>query len=151
MSRPFSNNSAKSSFAQVKESTDAGTYIHKKKAEYTFCKSNICQPNKNIYSQSNLLLLREVNDSYFNHFKEFDKTQLYTNLYTKLDLSDLSGNTPVITDLSGNSFPVIIDTNVTPYLKYNIDPSGVLFGNTICDNNNYLNYVTYYISSNILF
>jgi len=148
MSRPFSNNSAKSSFAQVKEPVEASTYIHAKKSKYTFCQPNICHPNKNIGSQSNLLLLREANSLTFYPCDQFDKTQLYINLYTKLDLSDLSGNTPVISDLSGNTFPATIDTSVTPFLKYNIDPSGNLFGNNTCGINNYLNYVTYDISSN---
>lgn len=148
MSRTFSNNSAKSSFAQVKESGDASDYTQTKKTKYTFCQPNICHPNKNVYSQGNLLLLRQANTLTFYPCKKFDKIQLYSNLYTKLDLSDLSGNTPVIGDLSGNTFPVTINTSVTPYLKYNIDPSGVLFGNDICGINNYLNYVTYDIFSN---
>lgn len=148
MSRPFSNNSAKSSFAQVKESVDASTYTQTKKTKYTFCQPNICHPNKNIYSQGNFLLLRKANVLTFYPCADFDKTQLFTNLYTKLDLSDLSGNTPIISDLSGNTFPVIINTSVTPFLKYNIDPSGVLFGNTLCEINNFLNYVSYDVSSN---
>lgn len=148
MSRPFSNNSAKSCFAQIKECERASAYTQEKKTKYTFCQPNICHPNKNVYSQSNLLLLREANSLTFYPYRQFDKTELYINLYTKLDLSDLSDNTPVISDLSGNTFPVTIDTSVTPYLKYNIDPSGVLFGNNICGINNYINYITYDISSN---
>jgi len=148
MSRPFSNNSAKSSFAQVKEPVEASTYIQAKKAKYAFCQPNICHPNKNVNSQSNLLLLREANALTFYPCVDFDKTQLFTNLYTKLDLSDLSGNTPIIADLSGNTFPVTIDNSVIPFLKYNIDPSGVLFGNTFCTINNFLNYVSYDVSSN---
>lgn len=148
MSRPFSHNSAKSSFAQVNEPVEASTYIQAKKTKYTFCQPNICHPNKNVYSQSNLLLLRAANTLTFYPCLEFDKTQLFTNLYTKLDLSDLSGNTPVISDLSGNTFPALLSTSVTPYLKYNIDPSGVLFGNNPCGINNYLNFISYDISSN---
>lgn len=148
MSRPFTNYSAKSAFAQVKESVDASSYTQSKKTKSTFCQPNICHPNKNVYSQSNLLLLKEANTLTFYPCVDFNKTQLFTNLYTKLDLSDLSGNTPVISDLSGNIFPVIINTNVLPYLKYDIDPNGVLFGNNICGINNYLNYVTYDVSSN---
>lgn len=148
MSRPFSHNSAKSSFAQVKESGDASDYIKTKKIKYTFRKPNICHPNKNIDSQSNLLLLRRANNLIFSPYSYFDKTQLFTNLYTKLDLSDLSGNTPIISDLSGNNFPVTIDTSVTPFLTYNIDPSGVLFGNNLCGINNFINYVSYDISCN---
>ena len=37
---------------------------------------------------------------------------------------------------------VVIVPNITrPYLKYNIDPSGNLFGNTVCGINNFENYV----------
>ena len=143
MSRPFSHNSAKGSFSQVKEPVQASVYTQSKKSKYTFCQPNICHPNKNIGSQSNLLLLRAANTMAFNNYNDFNKLQLYTNLYTKLDLSDLSGNIPVISDLSGNTFPITINNSVTPYLKYNIDPSGVLFGNTPCGIDNYLNYVTY--------
>jgi hypothetical protein len=150
MSRSFTNYPAKPSFAQVKEPLDASEYIKAKKTKYTFCQPNICHPNKNVYSQSNLLLLREANMLTFYPCAQFDKTQLFTNLYTKLDLTDLSGNTPIISDLSGNTFPVIINTSVTPFLTYNIDPSGVLFGNDICGINNYLNYVSYDISSNLV-
>lgn len=142
MSRPFSNYSAKPTFSQAFEPLEAGEYTKNKKTKYTFCAPNICHPNKNIYSQSNLLLLRQANTLRFYPFDNIDKSQLYSNLYTKLDLSYLSGNTPVISDLAGNTFPVLIDRTVAPFLKYNIDPSGNLFGNNVCSINNYLNYVT---------
>lgn len=143
MSRAFASYPAKPTFAQVNEPLDAGEYILNKKTKYSFCNPNICHPNKNVNSSSNLLLLRTANSLAFYPNSRFDKTQLYINLYSQLDLSDLDGNTPVISDLSGNTFPVDIDTSVTPYLKYNTDASGVLFGNTACGLNNYLNYVTY--------
>lgn len=148
MSRPFSNYSAKPAFAQVNEVLDQGEYIKNKQTKYTFCNPNICHPNKNINSQSNLLLLRQANSLVLYPCDNFNKTQLYSNLYTKLDLYDLSGNTPLISDLSGNKFPVLIDTNVSPFLKYNIDPSGNLFGNSPCGIDNYLNYVTFDVSFN---
>lgn len=148
MSRPFSNYSAKSSFMQVNKSLDANEYIRSKKIKYSFCNPNICHPNKNIYSESNLLLLRQANRMAFFSCSDLKKTQLYSNLYTKLDLSDLSGNTPIISDLSGNTFPVIINTSAIPYLTYNIDPSGNLFGNNICEINNYKNYIRYDVSFN---
>ncbi len=150
MSRPFSNYSAKSTFKQVNEALDASEYTRSKKTKYSFCNPNICHPNKNIYSQSNLLLLRQANSLAFYPCNNFEKNQLYSNLYTKLDLADLSGNTPIISDLSGN-FPVTIKTDVTPYLTYYIDPSGNLFGNTPCGIDNYLNYITFDVSFNGLF
>jgi hypothetical protein len=148
MSRQFSHNSAKSSFMNVNESLDASEYIKGKKIRYSFCTPNICHPNKNINTESNLLLLKQANRMAYFPCSNFEKTQLYANLYTKLDLSDLSGNTPVISDLSGNVFPATIDTNAVPYLTYNIDASGVLFGNSPCSIDNYLNYVTYDVSFN---
>jgi hypothetical protein len=55
---------------------------------------------------------------------------------------DLSGNIPIVEDLNTNTYPVFIDENVTrPYLKYHIDPSGNLFGNSVCGINNFENYI----------
>ena len=73
---------------------------------------------------------------------------MYSNLYTKLDLSVLRENTPIISDLNGGTYPVTIDTTVQPYLKYNIDPSGNLFGDSPCGIDNYLDYVVFDVSLN---
>lgn len=140
MSKMISTNSAKHTFAQVNTSTSASDYIQRKKRNL-FCNPELCYPNKKVYSQSNLMMMNNVTYYAANPYYSFNKNQLYSNLYTKLDLSDLSGNTPIISDLSGNTFPVIMDVNSEPFLKYNIDPSGVLFGNDICTLDNYLNYV----------
>ena len=141
MSRPFSHNSAKASFSQVKEPVQASVYTQTKKTKYTFCQPNICHPNKNVNSQSNLLALKRANNLAFYSCKNLIETgQLYENLYSELDLS---GNVLVIADLSGNTFPTTISTTVTPYLTYNIDLSGNLFGNSVCTINNFQNYVVY--------
>ena len=139
MSRPFAKNNGKTTFAQFKEPLNAGNYISNKKTKYTFCKPDYCQQNKNLYSQSNYLLLKKANEL-VNNSCDINHTQLYVNLITKLDLS---GNAIVVTDLSGNGYPVKIDTTVQPYLKYNIDPSGNLFGNTICGTDNFQNYLQF--------
>ena len=118
MSRSFAKNNGKTTFAQFKEPFNAGEYILLKKNKYIYY--NSC-----CYSNINLA-------NYINN------TQLYTNLITKLDLSD---NIVVISDLSGGTYPVKINTDIEPYLKYNIDPSGNLFGNTICGLNNWENYI----------
>ena len=60
------------------------------------------------------------------------------NLVTKLDLTDV----PVIIDISGN-YPAQLDVTTIPYLDYTIDPSGNLFGNTICGTNNFQNYLQF--------
>ncbi len=116
MSRPFSNNNGKNTFAQINQILDAGDYINKKRNLYSrpkFCCSNKYPP---YYINSN---------------------QLYINLITKLDLENII----VISDLKGNTHPVKMDTAVDPYLIYNIDPYGELFGNTICGINNFEKYI----------
>lgn len=140
MSRPFAKYSAKPTFAQVKEPSDASDYITNKKTKYSMCSPNYCHPNKNMYSSSNYLILKRANQLAVYPCSYFDKTQLYINLYTKLDLTNVE---PIITDLSGNIYPVEINTNVVPYLTYNIDPSGVLFGETVCGINNWRNYMVF--------
>lgn len=137
MSRPFAQYSAKAAFKQIKESTTASDYISLKKTKYSLCNPNYCHPNKNQGSQSNYLLLRKANKTFLNPCNEIDKTQLYINLITKLNLNEV----PVISYLSNNSYPVEINTSATPYLTYNIDPSGNLFGNTICGIYNWQNYI----------
>ena len=150
MSRPFTNYTAKPTFAEVNEPLNAGDYIYKKKTKYTFCAPNICRPNKNIKSYDKYYGLKSANKLAFYPCLNYDnsKTQLYSNLYTKLDLQVLNGNTPIISDLNGGDYPVLIDTTVQPYLKYNIDPSGNLFGNSPCGIDNFLNYVVYDVSFN---
>lgn len=123
MSRPFAKYSAKASFGQIKEPMSSGDYIANKKLMYSVCAPNQCQLNANILC------------------RQFNRNQLYANLYTKLDLMEISPTIPIIADLLGNTFPVIIDTNVQPFLKYVIDPKGALFGNSPCGIDNYRNYV----------
>jgi len=141
MSRPFAKYPAKPAFGEINEPLDAGEYIQNKKTKYSFCTPNICHPNKNVYSQSNLMTLNRANTLLFNCYtNSFNPSQLYSNLYSELDLS---GNVLVIADLSGNTYPTPISTTVTPYLTYNIDASGELFGNSVCGINNFENYIVY--------
>jgi hypothetical protein len=141
MSRPFAKYPAKPTFGQVREPLDAGEHIQNKKTKYSFCTPNICHPNKNMYSQSNLMALKRANNLAFYPCENvFEHDQLYSNLYTKLDLS---GNVLVISDLSGNIYPVSISTRTTPYLTYHIDSDGNLFGNTVCGINNFERYIVY--------
>jgi len=141
MSRPFAKYSAKSAFAQLNKSQDASDYILKKKIKYSFCNPNLCHPNKNIYSQSNYLLLRKANTlAFYPCLNNIDKSQLYINLITKLNLSEI--NQPIITDLSGN-FPVIIIPAIQENIEYIVDPNGILFGNTLCGLTNYNYYIEY--------
>lgn len=138
---------AKPTFAEVNEPQDAGDYIKNKKLKYSFCNPNVCKPNKNIGSSSKLLMLKNANNlAFYGCLDNFDKTQLYTNLYSKLQLNS---QVYVLMDASGS--PVIVNpSNPTPYNTYVIDPFGDLFGNTICGLNNWKKYVTYDISGNVI-
>jgi hypothetical protein len=144
MSRPFAKYPAKPAFGEINEPLDAGNYIQNKKIKYSFCPPNICRPNNNVYSQSNLMTLKRANNLFFHPIKNaFNPNQLYSNLYSELDLS---GNVAVISDLSGN-YPVPVTSgppvpgNLNYY--YYIDPSGNLFGNTVCGFNNFRQYIVF--------
>ena len=136
---PFKPYMGKKTFGVFKESQDAGQYILNKKATTTFCSPNVCVPSRTVASQSNRLLLRKANRIYFGICQNpYNRSNLNINLVTKLDLSGV----PVIIDTSGN-YPTQLDVTSIPYLDYTIDPSGNLFGNTVCGTDNYQNYLVF--------
>jgi hypothetical protein len=141
MAHSFKINSGNKSFAVFNEPLHAGEYIYNKKVKSAYCFANGCNTNIKVGSQSNKLIFDFSNKlNAYPCLNSINKTNLYINLITKLDLE----NVPVIADFSGNVVPTEIDaTNTTPYLTYNIDPSGNLFGNTLCGLNNYVNYMVY--------
>jgi len=145
MARPFKNSSsANKAFGVFSEAQDAGEYINNKKTKATYCSANICSRSLTVGSESNYLLFKKSNKMIVYPFlNSINKADLNINLITKLDLS---GNIPV-EDLSGNSL-TDINTSDNPYLIYNIDPSGNLFGNTICGINNWEKYMVYDASYN---
>jgi len=123
MAQSFKTSSGKKAFKMVSESQNASEYITNKK--------NKCINIKNKFKYC---------------YYSIDRTQLYINLYTKLDLLGV----PVILDFSGNQVPSPIDLTSIPYIRYDIDPSGNLFGNTTCGINNFEKYMVYDISNNII-
>jgi len=147
MAQSFKSSSGGRPFKVFSEPATAGTYIENKKAKASYCIGNTCPVNVKVGSQSNLILFNRANKLKRNQSKcanslIFDKTQLYINLVTTLDLSGVA----VVVDLSNNivsPYPISISSTATPYLDYNIDPSGNLFGNTICGINNYIHYMKY--------
>ncbi len=139
-SRPFKPYMGKNTFGVLKESQEAGQYILNKKATTTFCNPNVCVPSRTVASQSNRLLLRKANRIYFDIFQNpYNTSNLNINLVTKLDLSGV----PVIQQNNPYAVPAELDVTSIPYLDYRIDPSGNLFGNTICGTNNYQNYLIF--------
>ena len=168
--RLFPSYPARAAFGENNKVQDARDYTLAKSTKANFCNAKYCNPLKkaNVSSQSDLLLLRKtktlnyykslIKNSYNHNYisdriptYEFNKTNLNVNLITKLDLKDvrviennLTGQTPT---------PVIINpsSGVPYYSNYNIDPDGVLFGNTICGINNYENFMVYnppYVTTN---
>jgi hypothetical protein len=137
--------SAKKTFGSFYEPMDASEYIYNKKAKATYCVANNCVPSVKVGSESNLLLFNRSNRLTFYPCKNsINKTNLNINLITKLDLKDV----PVIKDISNNEIPAVIKYDAIPFLDYDIDPSGNLFGNTICGINNFVKYVVYDTSNN---
>jgi len=154
MAHSFKTSMGGKTFKVFAESSTSGVYTYNKKARASYCNRNKCPINVKVGSQSNLILynnafLLNASKSRCIRTLGYDNTELYINLISKLDLS---GNLPIITDLSGQAHPVSIDASnnpLPPYLTYDVDPSGVLFGDTICGINNYVRFMVYDVSSNV--
>ena len=138
-SRPFKPYIGKNTFGVLKEPQDAGQYTLNKTAAASFCSPDLCVPSKTVTTQSRRLILRKANKIYFSRCQDpYNTANLNINLVTKLDLSGV----PVIIDVSGN-YPTNLDVTSIPYLDYTIDPSGNLFGNTVCGTDNFQNYLVF--------
>jgi hypothetical protein len=149
MAHSFKTNSGYRSFGVFSEPLDAGEYIYNKKAKASFCVASSCVPAVNVGTQGNLLLFNRSNViSVYPCKNNINKSNLNINLITQLNLLDV----PVIQNVE---HPENTSTSITPgligtagiysppYLNYNIDPSGNLFGNTVCGINNYVSYMQY--------
>ena len=142
MAHSFKSNSGTRAFGVFSEPQNAGDYIFNKKARATYCVANNCVPSVKVGSQSNLLLFNRSNKlSVYPCKNSINKADLYINLLTKLDLS---GNVPVIEEFAGNIVPSPIKLDSVPFLDYNIDPSGNLFGENVCGINNFVNYMVHF-------
>jgi len=140
MAHSFKTYPGKPTFEVYNEPLDAGQYIKNKRALATYCGANVCKPSKPVNTQSNLLLRNAAN--YLNYYScgDIDRSNLYINLITSLDLSCVSviqNNNPPF------NVPTDISSNAVAFTNYLIDPSGSLFGNTTCGVNNYENYLVY--------
>ena len=135
MAHSFQNIPAKPCFGANRESIEAGDYIQKKKARATYCNSNVCiKKNTGTYEKYNLLHAAQQLDTY-NCYLPFNKYDLNRNLFTELDTSSLC----VLRDTSNNACATRIDPSLNIFDSYIIDPSGVLFGNSVCGLNNFVN------------
>ena len=139
-SRPFKPYMGKNTFGVLKESQDAGQYTLNKTSIASFCSPNVCVPSRTVASQSSRLILRRANKIYFRGCQDpYNTANLNINLVTKLNLTDV----PVIQNNITNSVPTTLDVTSIPFLSYTIDPSGNLFGNTVCGEDNFQNYLQF--------
>jgi len=126
----------KPAFGLINPVAPAGNYIFNKHVSYNYCNPSRCVKvtnYKDLYA-----LKASIRDKYTTNktIITSQKNNLVSGLYTKLDLHDVDVISNSTTDVS----PTSITTSSTPYLQYNIDPSGKLFGNTTCGLNNFVNY-----------
>lgn len=142
MASTFTTNSGFKTFGVFKESQSTTDYTLNKKAKTTFCKANVCVPNKSVGSQGQLELLRRANNlEYYDCDDSFDKTNLNVNLITKLDLTD-------VCVIQNKATPPECPTPLGPQTRFDvsgvtIDPYGSLFGNDVCGINNFTRYMVY--------
>jgi len=145
MSHTFQKINASSSFKKIKESTDAGDFIKNKIDLLTYCnnkslkKCDILQCKKTGWSDGDYLSYKNGKQIVFNSSKcnQFNPYDLYYSLLVVEDLKNID----VLSDVSYNKSPVVLNINDKPLYNFvNIDPDGSLFGKTECGLYNSLYY-----------
>ena len=139
--KPFAQSfsTGKSTFKTNRESSNAGDYILKKKANAVYCKYTSCTDRVRVNNYQSMYLLEnaKLNAKTEKNQAYIGSGNLNINLFTKLDLENVCTiqlNNPVTCPTSldiAQYFPII----------YTIDPAGALFGNSICGTNNFQNYL----------
>lgn len=139
--KPFAQSfsTGKSTFKSNNESSGAGDYILKKKANAIYCNYTSCADRVRVNNYHSMYLLEKakLNAKIDKKQTDIGPGDLNINLFTKLDLENVCTiqlNNPV-------TCPTSLD--VTQYFPviYTIDPTGALFGNSICGTNNFQNYL----------
>lgn len=132
----------KTTFESLNKPIQAGEYTTLKgEASLKRCVLNTCGHKRNgALPQSIHLLLKRTKSFYCSICLDpYNPADLNNNLVTQLNLSGV----PVILENETHAAPAYLSTAVVPYIAYRIDPSGNLFGNTICGANNFTEYVEY--------
>jgi hypothetical protein len=136
MANQFNYSNGNRTFGNFSSLKNASDYIENISSKRQTTNRNDCITFKNISNQGQFLKLKNVKISRKNKFFSFNKANLNMNLVNRLNLN----NVCVIKSNSG-SCPTDISLNNVPYLTYIIDPSGNLFGDSVCGLNNYTNYL----------
>jgi outer membrane protein assembly factor BamB len=141
MSRLFQPISAKPTFGILQKNNYASDYTKKLKLRQEFSYS-IKNQTRNNLSNNQILDLKncQLKDDIIFNKPYLDKTSLIAGLYSEENLE----NIVTLSDSSQTNTPsnITIDiSNIPFYNYYNIDPNGLLFGNTPCGLNNYINFM----------
>jgi len=153
MAHAFKTIQGKSSFGVVKESVYQSDYIARIKSRNTFCdkkKTNVFNVKNPVSDYNQLIQLKHLDN---NCGLPFNKSDLVTNLYSKINLQDVcvigKGNNGINsydceTGNTGCNMASDYVNNIPFYQQYTIDPCGKLFGNTPQCANTFTNYMEFY-------
>lgn len=137
---------ARPAFGSKLETSESGYYIESKTAKATFCNALKCPKNIKVKNQSDLIALRRAR--YVDTLRcklPYSNLALNNNLYTAMDMQNVCTINTIGLDTCPN-------TKVNPssefYKTYDIDPKGVLFGNTPCGQAGFLRFRTIYAQYN---
>lgn len=136
MSNQYNYTAAKNTFGNFSNNYSSSNYIQNISTKNQTCKQIDCLSFKRTQSQNQYLKLKNAKIQRNNKFFTFNKANLNMNLVNRLNLE----NVCVIKNNTGTC-PTDISLNSIPFLTYNIDPSGQLFGNSTCGLDNYTNYL----------
>jgi hypothetical protein len=143
MSRLFQPFPAKPAFGTLQKNTYSSDYTKKIKLKNIVAYSIKNKTKRNI-PQEEFLYSKNCELKYNILFNKsyLDKTNLIAGQYSKEDLEGVT----TISSSNETSEPyietnIVLTDNIPFYINYTIDPTGVLFGNTQCGLNNYVNFM----------
>ena len=134
--------SGNQSFQKTNSSITQSSFIKQQETKGTFNCPRLCSNNKYLNYE---YLYKNKASTYLNYYSTKDnalslKYSLPSGLNTNLNL-EFEFIKPIYNLDPNETLTRINATSITkPFLQYNIDKKGDLFGNTFCGLNNYLNY-----------
>jgi hypothetical protein len=136
MSSQYNYTSGKNTFGNFNNKFSSSDYIENISRKTQTSKRLDCISFKRVRDQNQYLKLKNRNIERNNKYFTFNKANLNMNLVNRLNLE----NVCVIKNDNGDC-PTDLSFNLIPLLAYTIDPSGNLFGNSLCGLDNYTNYL----------
>jgi len=143
MSRLFQPFPAKPAFGTLQKNYYSSDYTKKIKLKNILPYSTIISQKNNL-SQEQFLYFKYYESKYNILFNKsyLDKTNLIAGQYSKENLKDvITVSSSKETTAPYNETNIVLSDNIPFYVNYIIDPTGVLFGNTQCGLNNYVNFM----------